>query len=112
MLAAPVFAGQNVVALTAVEILAKVAAMESARNNRLPSYKVTREYHLQVDARGKFVLEGLAPGEYELMLSPLLRPGGPPGARPQPVRQKVMVGAGETAVTITLDLGEKKEGQQ
>ncbi len=71
----------------------------------------------QVDARGKFVLEGLAPGEYELVLSPLseyviVSPPTSSGSMPRPVRQKVMVGAGETPVTITLDLGEKKEGQQ
>ncbi len=71
----------------------------------------------QVDARGKFVLEGIAPGEYELVLSPMgeymvVSPSGKGNSPLRSVRQKVMVGAGETPVTITLDLGEKKEGQQ
>lgn len=66
----------------------------------------------QVDARGKFVLEGLAPGEYELTLSPMYRPGASPATMPKPVRQKVTVGTGEVTVTMTLDLSEKKEGQQ
>ena len=55
MLAATIVPGQNVVPLTAEAILTKLAAMESARNKRLPSYKVTREYHLQLAARNKSV---------------------------------------------------------
>ena len=66
----------------------------------------------QVDARGKFVLENLAPGEYEIVLSAFQRGGTSAGTPPRTVRQKVTVGAGETPVTLTLDLGEKKEGQQ
>lgn len=66
----------------------------------------------QVDARGKFVLEGLAPGEYELILSPLARNGISPNSMPRSVRQKVTVGPGETPVTLTIDLSEKKEGRQ
>jgi len=60
-----------------------------------------------VDMRGKFVLEGLTPGEYELVLSPNPRNGSPAYSSPHPVRQMVTVGAGETPVTLTLDLSEK-----
>lgn len=66
----------------------------------------------QVDARGKFILEGLMPGEYELILSPIYRNGPPPNPRPRPAPQKVTVSAGETTATIMLDLGEQKEGQR
>jgi hypothetical protein len=66
----------------------------------------------QVDARGKFVIENLAPGEYEIVLSVFQRTGMTPGTPPRTVRQKITVGAGETPVTLTLDLSEKKEGQQ
>jgi hypothetical protein len=66
----------------------------------------------QVDARGKFVLEGLAPGEYELVLSSFMRAGAAPGSRPPVVRQKITVGAGETTATLTYDLGAKKEEKQ
>ncbi|HEX4945142.1 MAG TPA: carboxypeptidase-like regulatory domain-containing protein [Blastocatellia bacterium] len=66
----------------------------------------------QVDARGKFVLENLAPGEYEIVLSTFQRTGMTPGSTPRTVRQKLTVGTGETPVTLTLDLSEKKEGQQ
>ena len=52
----------------------------------------------QVDARGKFVLENLAPGEYEVVLSAFQRTGMTPGSPPRTVRQKVTVGAGETPV--------------
>ncbi len=68
-----------------------------------------------VDARGNFVLEGLAAGEYELTLSSygprFATPNAPPGAPPpQPAppltaKQKITVpAAGEVSVTMTLDV--------
>lgn len=61
----------------------------------------------QVDTLGKFVIEGLAPGEYELSLFTVVRAGMPAPSMPPPVRQKIRVGPGETPVTLTVDLGEK-----
>ncbi|MGH9802076.1 MAG: hypothetical protein ACRD82_17065, partial [Blastocatellia bacterium] len=61
----------------------------------------------QVDARGKFVVEGLVPGEYELKLMTVIRSGMPAASLPVPVQQKVTVGVGETPVTLTIDFGEK-----
>jgi hypothetical protein len=61
----------------------------------------------QVDARGKFVIEGLAPGEYELRLFTVVRSGMPAPSMPPPVRQKIKVSPGENTVTLTLDFGEK-----
>lgn len=66
----------------------------------------------QVDTRGKFVIEGLVPGEYELTLSPFMRTGMTPGMMARSVRQRATVGVGETPVTLTLDLSEKKEGEK
>ncbi len=65
-----------------------------------------------VDARGRFVLENLAPGEYSLSLSQSVMTGNSTKHRRPVPMQKVMVNAGETAVTLTLDLNAKKEGQQ
>ena len=61
----------------------------------------------QVDARGKFVIEGLMPGEYEFRLFSLTRTGMPGAGLRLPEAQKITVGSGETHVTFTLDLGEK-----
>jgi hypothetical protein len=65
-----------------------------------------------VDVRGKFVLKGILPGEYEVELRPLIQPGGQPTVQMAPLKQRVTVGTGETDVTFTVDLGAKKEGQQ
>ncbi len=63
-----------------------------------------------VDARGRFVLENLAPGEYSLSLSQSVVSGtSTTHARPVPM-QKVTVNAGETLVTLTFDVNAK--GQQ
>ncbi len=60
-----------------------------------------------VDARGRFVLENLAPGEYALSISQSVVSGtSTTHTRPVPM-QKVTVGAGETTVTLTLDLNGK-----
>ena len=65
----------------------------------------------EVDAKGRFVIEGLLPGEYELTLSafPEINPGSPPaGPIPPPVSQKAVVTKGqESQVTMTLDLSKK-----
>lgn len=77
----------------------------------------------EVDAKGRFVIEGLSAGEYELMVislssgppplggGPPLRGGGPPPRIP-PTKQTVTVTQGGTSnVTITLNLAAKdKDG--
>jgi protocatechuate 3,4-dioxygenase beta subunit len=65
-----------------------------------------------VDARGRFMIENLAPGEYALTVSQSVVTGNSiTHTRPKPM-QKITVGTGEAAVTLTLDLNAKKEGQQ
>jgi hypothetical protein len=63
---------------------------------------------ITVDARGKFIIEGLTAGEYELRLQNILPA---PGLSQQPVRKTVMVTSGaETQVTFVLDAnGKDKE---
>lgn len=61
----------------------------------------------EVDARGRFVMEGLPPGEYQLRMAGRL---GQRGQRIPPVVQNVNVTNGtETEVTLTLDLNAKEE---
>ncbi|MGH9903176.1 MAG: carboxypeptidase regulatory-like domain-containing protein, partial [Pyrinomonadaceae bacterium] len=66
-----------------------------------------------VDARGRFAIEGLSAGEYELVLN--VYAPGPARHNARPVRQNVTVAdRGETTVTLVLDLGgdEKEKGAQ
>jgi hypothetical protein len=57
----------------------------------------------QVDARGQFLVEGLPPGVYEVLVS-IPNSGGP--QRIQPVRREVNVQNGVvTDVVITMDMG-------
>ncbi len=57
----------------------------------------------QVDSRGRFLIEGMSPGDYELTLQAFV-PGTPP-RRIAPVKQSVTVANGvEAEVTMTLDL--------
>jgi len=65
--------------------------------------------HAQVDGKGRFVIEGLLPGEYSLSLTAMPSiPGANPGQGiepPAPVTQQVTVASGaEVQVTLTLDL--------
>jgi hypothetical protein len=71
----------------------------------------------RVDGQGRFVIDGLLPGEYELMLVMTPPPGFDPNApnqfRPAPVTQKVIVAKGQEAqVTMTLDLGKKEQEEK
>jgi len=72
--------------------------------------------YAEVDDKGRFVIEGLLPGEYKLMLvaQPKINPNSPdlPAENmPAPITQKVVVTKGqETQVTMTLDLS--KKGQE
>jgi protocatechuate 3,4-dioxygenase beta subunit len=67
-----------------------------------------------VDNKGRFVIEGLLPGEYELIV--VMRPAqdvdpdSPNQFGPPAVRQKVTVAKGQEAqVTMTLDLSKKDQ---
>lgn len=61
----------------------------------------------QVDSRGRFVIEGISPGDYELTLQAFV-PGNPPRRIP-PVKQSVTIANGvEAEVTMTLDLEAKQ----
>ena len=74
------------------------------------------------DARGRFSLKGLVPGEYELTLSLMIVTPSAPGAPAPPARglprtlakQNITVTNGtETQVTLVADLGAKdKEGEK
>jgi hypothetical protein len=72
--------------------------------NAVPGISARRA---QVDMLGRFVIEGLATGEYELRLFTVIRAGMPEASMPPPVRQKIKVGPGETPVSLTLDFGKK-----
>jgi hypothetical protein len=71
--------------------------------NVAPGTHVRRSH---VDTLGKFKIEGLAPGEYELNLVPFVRAGMPMPRVPS-LGRKIKVGPGETPVALTVDLGEK-----
>jgi len=63
----------------------------------------------QLDARGHFILRGLAPGRYEVTLQTF----GPsaPGQRPSPQKQTVMVtNEIEAEANFVVDLSQKAGG--
>ncbi|MCG3161109.1 MAG: hypothetical protein JMDDDDMK_02227 [Acidobacteria bacterium] len=68
--------------------------------------------YAEVDGRGRFVIEGLLPGEYTLTLTARSQsnPNLPP---PAPVTQKVFVTKGQEAqVTMMLDLSKKDQEEE
>lgn len=70
-----------------------------------------------IDARGQFRIENLPLGEYELVLTPSFRgEEAPPGFEElkrllENFKQRVVVGEGETTVTVPLDLSRKGGNQ-
>jgi len=72
----------------------------------------------EVDDKGRFVIEGLLPGEYQLTLMATSRadansPPRPNDGVPAPVTQKVLVTKGQEAqVTMTLDLSKKNREEK
>jgi hypothetical protein len=67
------------------------------------------------DARGRFVLEGVPPGEYEIRAMPILRSPGQqrPGSNIREVRQTVTVtNDSEAEVTLVFDLSPKPKSNQ
>jgi hypothetical protein len=71
----------------------------------------------EVDDKGRFVIEGLLPGEYQLTLmtsrADTNSPFRPDDGVPAPVTQKVIVTKGQEAqVTMTLDLSKKNREEK
>ena len=66
----------------------------------------------EVDARGQFVIEGLAAGQYKIRLGSFIPNGGRPSPRLPPSEQIINVAdGGVMEVTLTLNLSEQvKEG--
>lgn len=67
-----------------------------------------------VDSRGRFVIETMHAGAYDLTVGVSLPPDFPRASLPlalrRPVKQEVVLGeTGETQVTLTLDLSQKEE---
>jgi protocatechuate 3,4-dioxygenase beta subunit len=63
----------------------------------------------QIDARGRFVMEGVPTGEYDISLAAM---NLGPGVGLRQLRQKVSVANGaDSQVTFVLDLGAKKQDQ-
>jgi hypothetical protein len=100
--------GQSVVLPEGVRMT--VVARRVAAGGTSPSPTVTGS---EVDSRGRFVLEGLIGGEYELMVNAyMMRPqsGAAPVRRFVPVRQTIVItDGGETNVTITYDLSKQPD---
>jgi hypothetical protein len=83
-----------------------------AGNIKRPGQSGTQSRSVSVDARGKFVIDHLAAGEYEIQILALPAPGqsGPPRSIPS-VRQNATVsGSGETNVVMVLDLTPRTAG--
>jgi hypothetical protein len=77
-----------------------------ARAQRTDGQNFGEKFNHPVDARGRFALEGVAAGEYELTLTayPADTKAPPPGL-PRTVKQRIIVPqTGEIAVNLTLDL--------
>jgi len=67
------------------------------------------------DARGRFVLEGFPPGEYEIRAMPILRSPGQqrPGSNIREARQSVTVtNESEADVTLVIDLSPKSKSNE
>jgi 5-hydroxyisourate hydrolase-like protein (transthyretin family) len=66
----------------------------------------------EVDSRGRFVIEGLMGGDYELLVGVFMpgQPGVPPARRFAPLRQNIIIpDGGEMSVTIVYDLSRPLE---
>jgi len=63
---------------------------------------------MRVDTRGHFIVEGLFPGEYQVLAAV----GMPNSPGPKQVTQQVIVGNGVTEITLTIDLGSEKPSPQ
>lgn len=68
--------------------------------------------HAEVDGKGRFVMEGLLDGEYELMVLAHTINGTTTQAPPR-ARQRVRIAnGGETQVNLTLDLNKKEQEER
>jgi hypothetical protein len=79
---------------------------------RVGAVSTIGEIAIEVDSQGRFLIEGLMGGEYEIGVGGYLpaSPGSPNGRRLPTVRQKLNVSdTGETNVTIIFDLSRPTE---
>ncbi|MCA1626491.1 MAG: carboxypeptidase-like regulatory domain-containing protein [Acidobacteria bacterium] len=82
-----------------------------ARRLGVPARPTWGDNSVEVDARGRFILDGLAAGDYEATVIgwSAIQTGTPPARLPT-VKQSVTVpGSGETLITFVYDLSAKPE---
>jgi hypothetical protein len=83
----------------------------TTRNEGIPAFDSNNGRFAEANEKGRFVIEGLVPGEYELRLSAMAGVGraasrGVEGMKE--INQRVNVKGGvETTVKLTLDLSRK-----
>jgi hypothetical protein len=85
------------------------SAGEARSNDRAPVSINRTSGNAIVDEKGRFVIEGLPPGEYDLLiiLSKLIANGGSESSGPPVLNQRVTIREnGEASVNMTLDLRE------
>jgi hypothetical protein len=82
------------------------------RNELIPAFYTNSNGYAALDEKGRFVIERLAPGEYELRLNAMVRvrPGESRGVEGlDQINQRVTVMSGvETPVKLTMDLSRKQ----
>ena len=77
----------------------------------VPAFNTNRNGHAVADEKGRFVIEKLVPGEYELRLNPMVRVSrtASQGASEVEINERVTVKSGvETPVKLILDLSRKQ----
>ena len=90
----------------------------SSEKEGVASFFGSSGHSAEVDDKGRFVIEGLLPGEYQLTLMATSRadansPPRPNDGVPEPVTQKALVTKGQEAqVTMTLDLSKKNREEK
>lgn len=83
----------------------------TTRNEGIPAFDTNNGTTVEADEKGRFVIERLVPGEYELRLIPTVRVSQARShgvERLEAINQRVIVKSGvETTVKLTLDLSRK-----
>ena len=75
---------------------------DTTANPQGPVVQVDQMGRYTIDSRGRFLIEGLTTGEYEVILS--ISPNDGERRRPAPIRQRVSVTSGfESEVTLTIN---------
>jgi hypothetical protein len=84
----------------------------TVRNDSIPAFYMNNGGYAEMDEKGRFVIERLTPGEYDLRLYAVARVMSNGSRRAEDVgeiKQRVTVMSGvETAVKLTLDLSRKQ----